>query len=213
MYVIDSENAFPSLELADPDGLIAIGGDLSPERLLLAYRSGIFPWFNEGDPILWWSPDPRCVLFPEKLHVSKSMKQVLAKNHISFTMNRSFETVMRNCATVKRKDGHGTWISEEMVQAYTTLHKLGYAISAEAWEGQEMVGGLYGVLIGQVFFGESMFSKKSNASKFAFIQLIDHLHGKGIQLIDCQMRTDHLLSLGAEMIDRKTFLELLKKLC
>lgn len=204
---------FPPVSDSDEDGLIAIGGDLSPERLLLAYRSGIFPWFNEGDPILWWSPDPRCVLFPEKLHVSKSMKQVLAKNHISFTMNRSFETVMRNCATVKRKDGHGTWISEEMVQAYTTLHKLGYAISAEAWEGQEMVGGLYGVLIGQVFFGESMFSKKSNASKFAFIQLIDHLHGKGIQLIDCQMRTDHLLSLGAEMIDRKTFLELLKKLC
>ena len=209
MYVLNHQIKFPSVDTADEDGLLAIGGDLSAARLLEAYRHGIFPWYSEGDPICWWSPDPRCVLFPAKLHVSKSMKKLINEKYFSFTTNKCFEKVMRSCKTIKRKGQAGTWIQEEMVEAYTNLHRLGYAHSAEAWQNDELVGGLYGIKIGKVFFGESMFSTVSNASKFTFIKFVQQLQEDGIQLIDCQQETVHLKSLGAEMIGRSVFIELL----
>jgi leucyl/phenylalanyl-tRNA--protein transferase len=204
---------FPSVSLADEQGLLAIGGDLSPDRLLLAYRSGIFPWYNEEDPICWWSPDPRCILRPDALHVSKSMRQVIQAGKFTFRINHAFEQVIRACQTVRRKEGNGTWIHEEMLDAYCRLHELGYAHSAECWLNDELVGGLYGVRIGRVFFGESMFSTVSNASKFAFINYVEKLSSEGVVLIDCQMQTDHLMSLGAEMMDRSLFIRLLKMEC
>ncbi|MEO8771593.1 MAG: leucyl/phenylalanyl-tRNA--protein transferase [Ferruginibacter sp.] len=211
MNMLNREIKFPPVEDADEDGFLAIGGDLSPARLLAAYRNGIFPWYNEDDPICWWSPDPRCVLFPAKLHVSKSMKKIINDKYFSFTTNHCFEKVMRSCKAVKRIGQDGTWIQEEMVEAYTNLHKLGYAHSAEAWQNDELVGGLYGIRIGKIFFGESMFSTVSNASKFAFIQFVQQLKQEGIQLIDCQQETKHLMSLGAEMIGRAVFIEILNQ--
>ncbi len=202
---------FPAVDTADEDGLLAFGGDLGIERLLEAYRNGIFPWYSENEPICWWSPDPRFVLFPEKLHISKSMQQVLNSNQFRFTINKSFEQVINNCSNIKRADGNGTWINHEMIKAYIDLHKLGYAMSAEAWKDGELVGGLYGIKMGNLFFGESMFSKNSNASKFAFIKLVQQFKEEGIKLIDCQLHTNHLESLGAEMIPRKRFIEILKK--
>lgn len=201
---------FPPVEMADDDGLLAIGGDLSIDRLLLGYHNGIFPWFNEEDPILWWSPDPRFVIFPEKLKVSKSMKQLLKRHAFDFRYNTAFRDVVQHCAYTKRKSDNGTWITAYIIEAYDDLHRAGYAHSAEVWLDNELVGGLYGVLLGKVFFGESMFSKVSNASKYAFICWVDQLKQQGIQLIDCQLHTPHLESLGAEMIPRKTFIELLK---
>ena len=198
--------------MADLDGLVAIGGDLSVERLLLAYKNGIFPWYNEDEPIQWWSLDPRCVLFPNKLKISKSMKQVLQNGRFRFTTNKAFEQVIVACKTVTRKDELGTWINNDIVDAYTKMHQLGYAISGEAWYEGKLVGGLYGIKIGKVFFGESMFSTQSNASKFAFINLIQKLQLQGLELIDCQMKTDHLISLGAEMITRSSFGKLLNNL-
>ena len=212
MHTLTNEIIFPSVELADEDGLVAIGGDLSVERLLLAYNNGIFPWYNEDEPIQWWSLDPRCVLFPSKLKVSKSMKQVLQNGQFRFTMNKSFEQVVISCKTVIRKDELGTWINNDIVDAYTKMHQLGYAISGEAWHEGKLVGGLYGVKIGKVFFGESMFSTQSNASKFAFIHLTQKLQQQGLEIIDCQMKTDHLMSLGAEMITRNSFGKLLNNL-
>lgn len=200
---------FPPVEEALSDGLLAIGGDLSTERLLLGYRNGIFPWFNEEDPILWWSPNPRCVLFPNHLKVSKSMKQVLRNGTFEFRTNTAFREVITNCANMKREGQPGTWISEEIIDAYTQLHLKGHGHSAECWQENELVGGLYGVLLGKVFFGESMFSKVSNASKFAFINWVERLQQQGIELIDCQMHTPHLESLGAEMISRERFIGLL----
>ena len=202
---------FPPVQMADEDGLLAIGGDLSVDRLLLAYKNGIFPWYNEDDPICWWSPDPRCVLFPDKLKISKSMQQVLRQNKFRFTINKNFREVITACKTTNRKDGFGTWINEDIIDAYTNLNKIGIALSAETWMNGNLVGGLYGVKLGNVFFGESMFSTESNASKFAFIKLVQHLQLSGLQIIDCQMKTEHLLSLGAEMIDRNLFLEMIKK--
>ena len=202
---------FPPVQMADEDGLLAIGGDLSVDRLLLAYKNGIFPWYNEDDPICWWSPDPRCVLFPDKLKISKSMQQVLRQNKFRFTINKNFREVITACKTTNRKDGFGTWINEDIIDAYTNLNKIGIALSAETWMNGNLVGGLYGVKLGNVFFGESMFSTESNASKFAFIKLVQHLQLSGLQIIDCQMKTEHLLSLGAEMIDRKLFLEMIKE--
>lgn len=200
---------FPPVEKALEDGLLAMGGDLSPERILLAYEMGVFPWF-EGEIPLWWSPDPRFVLFPDQLKVSKSMHQVIRSNQFSFTINRDFAQVIHLCKTTSRADQLGTWITDEVESAYTQLHHMGYAYSAEAWHEGELVGGLYGIKLGKVFFGESMFSKKSNASKFAFIQFVEQLKKEGIQLIDCQLHTNHLESLGANMITRKKFIELLK---
>ena len=211
MFILDDRIVFPPVDLADEDGLLAFGGDLSIERLLLAYRSGIFPWHNEDEPIIWWCPDPRFVLFPEKLKVSKSMQSVLRNGNFRFTINRVFTQVIQNCKTISRKDQDGTWITPAVQQAYTRLHDLGYAHSAEAWMDGELVGGLYGIRMGNVFFGESMFSKKSNASKFAFTNYVKQLQKESVALIDCQVYTEHLESLGAEMIERKKFITLLDK--
>lgn len=207
--ILDNRIIFPPVTKADEDGLLAIGGDLSIERLLLAYQSGIFPWYNEDEPIIWWSPNPRCVLFPEKIIISKSMKQVLKKGAFRFSINENFEQVIINCQQTKRKDGNGTWLNDNMITAYTNLHHKGFAHSAECWLNDELVGGLYGIKLKNVFCGESMFSTKSNASKFAFILYVQHLQQEGIQLIDCQISNPHLESLGAEMIDRNKFLSYL----
>jgi leucyl/phenylalanyl-tRNA--protein transferase len=211
MVFLNDDLMFPPVEMADEDGVLAIGGDLSADRLLLAYRSGIFPWYNETEPIVWWSPNPRFVLFPEKLRVTKSMHTVLNNGRLRFTINRAFDKVIQNCKTIYRKEQDGTWISPAVQEAYTQLHKLGHAHSAEAWLDGELVGGLYGIKMGKVFFGESMFSKVSNASKFAFIKYVHQLQRENIALIDCQVYTAHLESFGAKMIDRKKFMELLKE--
>jgi leucyl/phenylalanyl-tRNA--protein transferase len=203
---------FPPPEAADYEGLLAIGGDLSPERLVLAYKNGIFPWY-EGPLPLWWNPDPRLVLFPEKLYVSKSMKQVLKKGTFTFTTNQCFRQVIENCGTTPRKGQNGaTWVTPELVRAYEKLHKMGIVHSFEAWKDSELAGGLYGVWLGNVFFGESMFARVSNASKAAFIHAVDFLKENGVQLIDCQVATEHLMSLGAELIPRNDFLQMLKDL-
>jgi leucyl/phenylalanyl-tRNA---protein transferase len=211
MFILNSDIKFPPADMADDEGLLALGGDLSTERLLLAYKNGIFPWYNEEEPICWWSPNPRFVLFPQQLRVSKSMQTVLNNGSFRFTINKAFDKVIANCKIISRKEQEGTWIQPEVIEAYTKLHQLGFAISAEAWAAGELVGGLYGVLLGNIFFGESMFSKRSNASKFAFINFVRHLQKQNIQLIDCQVYTAHLESLGARMIDRKLFLEILAK--
>lgn len=188
-----------------------MGGSLTTERLLDAYRKGIFPWYN-GDVPLWWSPDPRFILLPEELKVSKSMQSLLRKQSFDFTINNNFPEVIRNCQQASRKDQNGTWITTEVERAYTQLHTLGHAHSAEAWQNGELVGGLYGLRIGHVFFGESMFSKVSNASKYAFIRYVQQLRSEGVQLIDCQVYTEHLESLGARMIPRTEFIDLLQAL-
>ena len=211
LFALDKSLQFPPVELAEADGLLAIGGDLSVDRLLLAYRNGIFPWY-EGEHILWWCPQPRFVLFPENLKVSKSMQQLIKKKSFNFTVNKAFQEVIRQCKQSKRKEQDGTWITDEVEQAYINLFRLGYAFSAEAWQDGELVGGLYGIKLGKVFFGESMFSKVSNASKFAFICYVNQLQSEGIELIDCQVYTTHLESLGAAMIPREKFVGLLQKL-
>lgn len=209
MFLLTKELFFPPVEKADEDGLLAIGGDLCTERLLLAYRSGIFPWYNENEPICWWSPDPRFVLYPDELKVSKSMHTVLQNGRYHFTINKTFERVIQNCKTVARPGQDGTWISSAMQEAYITLHKFGYAHSAETWQERELVGGLYGIRLGNLFFGESMFSLESNASKFAFINYVRQLQKENVQLIDCQLHTNHLESLGARMIHRELFTQIL----
>ncbi len=211
LYILDKELVFPPQHLADEDGLLAIGGDLSRQRLLLAYRHGIFPWY-EDNYILWWCPDPRFVLFPEEINVSNSMKQVIRKQEFEFAEDRDFAQVIRNCKTVARRGQDGTWITEDMRRAYEDLHEQGVAHSAEAWQDGKLVGGLYGVRLGQVFFGESMFSTESNASKFAFIQYVKQLQSEGVRLIDCQVYTRHLESLGARMIPRSEFLPMIETL-
>ncbi|MBS1947742.1 MAG: leucyl/phenylalanyl-tRNA--protein transferase [Bacteroidetes bacterium] len=210
LFALDNELIFPPAHLAEPDGLLAVGGDLSPERLLLAYRNGIFPWY-EGEHILWWSPQPRFVLFPDELKVSKSMQQLLKKNTFDFSINKCFTEVINNCKTISRRGQESTWITDEVKKAYIKLHDLGHAHSAEAWHDQKLVGGLYGIRIGKVFFGESMFSQESNASKFAFIKYVQTLKQEDIKIIDCQVYTEHLESLGARMIERKDFIQLLKE--
>jgi leucyl/phenylalanyl-tRNA---protein transferase len=212
VFVLEKKLFFPKVELAEPDGLLAIGGDLSVERLLLAYKQGIFPWY-EGEYILWWCPDPRFVLFPSELKVSANMKSLIRKNAFEFSINKSFKQVIHECKEIKRPGQPGTWITDEVEKAYTKMHELGHAVSAEAWKDGQLAGGLYGIKIGKVFFGESMFSKESNASKFAFIQFIQALKAEGVELIDCQVYTGHLESLGARMIPRKRFIELLKEYC
>jgi leucyl/phenylalanyl-tRNA--protein transferase len=209
MFILTKELFFPPLEKADADGLLAIGGDLSPERLLLAYRSGIFPWYNEDDPICWWSPNPRFVLFTDEIKVSNSMKTVLQNGKFRFTTNRAFEQVIQNCKSISRFGQEGTWISNDMQNAYTHLHRLGYAHSAETWQDGALVGGLYGIRLGNLFFGESMFSLTSNASKFAFINYVRLLASQQVNLIDCQIHSSHLESLGARMISREKFSEIL----
>lgn len=204
--LLDSELYFPPANRANKDGILAVGGDLSPERLLLAYQNGIFPWYSPGDPILWWHPDPRCVLYLDELKVSKSMRNVLNRGDFRCTFDRCFDQVLENCASVKRSDD-GTWINQDMQRAYLQLHKLGVAHSVEVWQGGELVGGLYGLSLGHMFFGESMFSLKSNASKAAFVFLVRQLQKLNFKMIDCQVTNSHLISLGACEIPRDKFLK------
>lgn len=211
LHILNSNELwFPPATDALEDGLLALGGDLSVDRLLLAYRNGIFPWYDDDVP-MWWCPDPRFVLYPEELKVSKSMKQVLKRGGFEFLVNTAFDKVIANCKAVAREGQDGTWITDDVEAAYNTMHKLGYAHSAEAWQDGELVGGLYGVRLGNVFFGESMFSHVSNASKFAFIKYVEQLKVKGVMLIDCQVYTEHLESLGARMVSREDFLEILNR--
>jgi leucyl/phenylalanyl-tRNA---protein transferase len=208
-WLSEKDLNFPHPELANEDGILAIGGDLSKERLLIAYNNGLFPWYNPDDPILWWSPDPRFVLFPDELKIAKSMRSYFNQRKFEVTFDNDFEQVIRNCKNqIRQGQGGGTWISEEMVQAYCNLHQAGYAHSVEVWKAGKLVGGLYGVSLGKIFFGESMFAKESNASKVGFITLVKYLSAKGFQLIDCQQETDHLKSLGGRNISRKSFLKM-----
>ena len=212
MFLLDSEEiAFPDPALYDFEGgLLAMGGDLSPERIWFAYQNGIFPWFNPEDDILWWCPDPRFVLFPEDLKISKSMKKILREGKFTFTENKCFEEVMKNCQAAERKGQDGTWITDEMIKAYSTLHRYGKAKSIEVWENDELVGGLYGVDLGHIFCGESMFAKVSNASKAGFIYFVEKYKNQ-YELIDCQVYTEHLASLGAKEIPKRGFLKILKQ--
>jgi leucyl/phenylalanyl-tRNA---protein transferase len=211
VFLLSDNLVFPTPGLARNDGLLAVGGDLNEDRLLLAYRTGIFPWFSSGGPILWWSPDPRLVLFPREIKVPKRLKRVIKQGMFQVTMDAAFEQVIRSCAQVRRKDDQGTWIVSDMVDAYCRLHASGYAHSVEAWRDGELAGGLYGVSLGRCFFGESMFTDVDNASKVAFVRLVDHLNSLSFDMIDCQVRTDHLVRFGAKMISRRFFLGLLKR--
>ncbi len=216
IYRLFDDPVFPDPAEADPDGLLAIGGDLSPQRLVSAYAGGIFPWYAKGSPILWWSPDPRLVLFPQRLHVSASLKRCLNSGCFRYTLDKAFGHVIRACANAPRPEQDGTWILPEMVQAYEGLHTLGFAHSAEAWarnaSGEdELVGGLYGVALGGVFFGESMFCSTPNASKALFATLVRWLDARGCTLIDCQQTTAHLLRFGAQELPRREFLARLRE--
>lgn len=206
MYFLTKELFFPDHSTADRYGLLAIGGDLSPERLMLAYRNGIFPWFDQDEPILWWSPPKRMVLFFDELKISKSMRQVIRKGEFRVTFNTAFDAVIDNCRKTYRPGQDGTWITGEMQQAYNTLHEMGFAKSVEVWKDEVLVGGLYGVDLGHVFCGESMFSLEPNASKVAFFALAAKLQQEGYALLDCQNHNDHLASLGCREIDRGDFL-------
>ena len=213
MYWLNKDQiAFPHADLANQDGILAVGGDLSAERLILAYKKGIFPWFNPDDPIIWWSPDPRFVLFPDDLKVSKSMRPYFNQKKFRVSCDTRFEDVIISCSTNARKGQiGGTWITDSMIEAYINLHELGYAHSVEVWQEEKMVGGLYGIALGKMFFGESMFAKVNNASKFGFISLIKKLKEQAYTLIDCQQETKHLGSLGAKSISRREFLHLLEQ--
>nr|WP_298996810.1 leucyl/phenylalanyl-tRNA--protein transferase [uncultured Allomuricauda sp.] len=209
LFFLGDRLEFPPVSAANEDGLLAVGGDLSSERLVLAYRNGIFPWFNDDALILWWSPDPRMVLFPDKLRISKSMRKVLRDEQFSLTINTSFDSVLEHCAKVNRKGQEGTWITTEIRKAYRELFDKGFAKSYEVWQDGTLVGGLYGIDLGHVFCGESMFSLVPNASKFAFIKMVEELKQLNYKIVDCQVHTDHLESLGAELIPRSQFLDLL----
>lgn len=206
VYQLPDEIAFPHPSLAEDEGLLAVGGDLSPERLLTAYANGIFPWYSEGDPIMWWSPDPRLVMYPQSFKVSKSLRQRMNSGQYRISMDTSFPEVIRACASIFRKDEEGTWIVPEMEEAYIALHRLGFAHSVEVWDEEELCGGLYGVSIGAVFFGESMFHKQRDASKIAFYHLCQFCIENGLSLIDAQVQTEHLMRLGACQISREQFL-------
>ncbi len=210
MHYLTKDLVFPSVSKASEDGFLAIGGDLSPERLVLAYKNGIFPWFEEGDPILWWSPNPRMVLFFEDLVVSKSMRNILNRDIFKVTFNHDFRGVISNCQKIKRDGQHGTWITNDMIDAYCKLNELGIAKSVEVWQDDELVGGLYGVDLGNIFCGESMFSKVPNASKVAFIHWSRHLEANNYKLLDCQIYNPHLESLGCLEISRDEFIKILK---
>ena len=210
VYRLIDELVFPPPEYADPSGLLAVGGDLSSERLLEAYRQGIFPWFTEDQPILWWSPDPRFVLELDEFRTSRNLRKTLKKKRFQVTFDRAFEAVIRACAAVARKGQKGTWITEEMQEAYVRLHGLGYAHSVESWFEDKLVGGLYGVSLGRAFFGESMFHLKTDASKVALVALVDYLQNYGFAFIDAQMSTEHLMNFGAKEIPRRLFLKKLQ---
>ena len=210
----DPPDAFPDPQraLREPDGLLAVGGDLAPDRLLAAYRRGIFPWFEAGQPILWWSPDPRAVLRPEQLKVSSSLRKTLRSGRLEVTVDHAFDAVIRGCAE-PRPSQRGTWLTADMVSAYERLHALGHAHSVEVWQEQDLAGGLYGLAIGRVFFGESMFSRVRDASKVALCHLVSEVRARGLELIDCQVYSPHLASLGCRTLPRREFLRLLERLC
>jgi leucyl/phenylalanyl-tRNA--protein transferase len=209
MYYLSSELVFPPVNQANRDGILAIGGDLSPERLQLAYKSGIFPWFEDGEPIMWWSPNPRMVLFLDELIISKSMRNILNRNVFTVTFNQNFKDVISNCQNIKRDGQNGTWITNYMIEAYCKLNDLGIAKSVEVWQNEKLVGGLYGIDLGHVFCGESMFSLVSNASKVAFIALVNQLKAANYKLLDCQVYNPHLESLGCREINRTHFMKIL----
>ncbi|MFT5237278.1 MAG: leucyl/phenylalanyl-tRNA--protein transferase [Flavobacteriaceae bacterium] len=211
MFYLSQSLEFPNPSEADSDGLLAVGGDLTPERLLIAYNSGIFPWYENNQPILWWSPNPRMILYPEKMKVSKSLRKLVNKETYQVTFNTVFSEVIKNCSTIKREGQGGTWITEEMQKAYIDLHKLGHIISVEVWRDGNLVGGLYGIDLPKkkVFCGESMFSSESNVSKVAFYYLVLELEKRSYKIIDCQLYTTHLESLGAEEVSRQEFLQIL----
>ncbi|HMW66242.1 MAG TPA: leucyl/phenylalanyl-tRNA--protein transferase [Chitinophagaceae bacterium] len=211
VFTLDNELSFPPVHLAEPDGLLAIGGDLSTTRLLTAYRNGIFPWYEDEVP-LWWCPDPRFVLFPDKLKINKTTKALLKRNIFEFSINTAFKEVIHHCKNVIRPGQEGTWITPEVEKAYCKLYELGHAHSAEVWKNNKLVGGLYGIKMGKVFFGESMFSIESNASRFAFTKYVHQLIAEQVELIDCQIYSDYLESMGAEMIPRTAFTQLLQNL-
>lgn len=210
----DAPEAFPDVAdaLTDPDGLLAAGGDLDPQRILVAYRKGIFPWYDDGQPILWWSPDPRCILRPPDLHLSRRLRQQIRNSSAQLRFNRAFSDVIRACAG-ERKSQQGTWITDDMMAAFEQLHGDGWAHSAEIWEDGQLVGGVYGLCIGRVFFGESMFSARPNASKMALLGLTRHMQAEGLELLDCQVVSQHLITLGASTIDRAKFTKILDRAC
>lgn len=210
MYFLTKELYFPPVTETDFSGILAVGGDLSTERLLLAYNSGIFPWFEDGEPITWWAPDPRMVLLLDELNISKSMRNILNRNIFTVTFNRDFRAVISNCQSIKREGQNGTWITDDMIEAYCKLHELGHAQSVEVWQDDQLVGGLYGVDLGHIFCGESMFAKVSNASKVAFIKLVEYLKANNYLLLDCQVYNEHLESLGAFEVNRESFMKVLK---
>lgn len=211
IFELTDELIFPHPDLAEPEGILAIGGDLSPERLILAYSNGIFPWYNDGEPIQWWSLDPRLILFPDKFKCSKSLFRTIKSNKFEVKVDKNFRKVMENCAGVNRKDEPGTWITAEMIAAYTKMHELGYAHSVETYYQDELVGGLYGLALGKVFIGESMFQTERDASKVALFYLVESVKKMNFHFIDAQQSTPHLLSMGAEEIPRKEYLQLLQK--
>ena len=211
IFQLSDKASFPPPHFSEGDGLLAVGGDLSRERLLNAYYMGIFPWYSDPDPILWWSPDPRMVMFPSELKVSRRLRRTIRSGIFRITMDTAFEQVIKSCAGIPRRHEKGTWITPEMVAAYCDLHAGGFAHSVEAWSEGRLAGGLYGVAIGRCFFGESMFSKQSNASKAAFVKLVEYLHKEKFRLIDCQVATRHLRNFGAREIPRAEFLNILKK--
>lgn len=211
VFQLSDRIQFPPPHLAEKGGLLAVGGDLSPKRLLAAYENGIFPWYMDGEPILWWSPDPRLVLYPCDFKVSKSLKKTIAKNRFHITLDTAFAAVIRECSAVRLNNGEQTWIGDDMMMAYIRLHQTGYAHSVEVWHDEKLVGGLYGVALGKSFFGESMFTRMSNASKTAFYFLVKFLDRLNFDMIDCQIPTDHLKRFGAKEISRKLFLKQLEK--
>lgn len=211
VFYLSEKITFPPAHYATGQGLLAVGGDLTRERLLAAYRQGIFPWYAQGDPILWWSPDPRLVLYPDKIHVSRTLQRVLKKKIFSVTMDKAFEQVIAACAQVRLQNDDGTWIVDEMMAAYIDLHRAGYAHSVEVWAQERLAGGLYGVSLGQCFFGESMFTRIDNASNVALVHLVRALRDRSFTLIDCQVSTEHLIRMGAREIPRTRFLRQLRK--
>lgn len=211
VFRLTEELIFPNPELAEEDGLLAVGGDLSEDRLLLAYSMGIFPWYADSPPVLWWSPDPRLVLIPDELKISRSLRQVINKGLFTIKMDTAFAEVIRSCAGIRREGQHGTWITEEMIEAYIRMHHAGYAHSVESWQNGELAGGLYGLALGKAFFGESMFARKSGASKVALVALAEYLRALDYSFIDCQVTTEHLKSLGAKEVPRRKFLQMLKE--
>lgn len=209
MYLVSDELFFPPVEHSNAEGILAMGGDLNPKRLILAYKSGIFPWFNPGEPVIWWSPNPRMVLFLDEFTPSKSMRNILNRNIFEVTFNQNFREVLFNCKSIKREGQDGTWITDDMAEAYTKLHDLGIAKSVEVWQNGILVGGLYGIDLGHVFCGESMFAKVSNASKVAFVALVNQLKASNYSLLDCQVYNEHLESLGCREIERDIFIKIL----